>query len=337
VYGAHNSERPRHRFTYQILLSKKHNALNATTSILKLLLTPDSGIPFRQHSLYTSPTDTDHKLGGAMNVPADIEVRDEYRIFADPTSKTLNDNITNTTFPLGAGRHLDGASHNLGDLDKFPAELQIIVLVQLDLKTLTNLRHVNRRAMEVVDTLPELAQYQSILKHSPASLRAILDVGLGESITCQKLYDTLCTANCEGCRQPAEFIYLLKCCRVCLKCLCWRIKFCPITTYDAARLYALPERLLAGLPTVRSVPGQYGAVNRFWPDRYELVDCWLAYLVAKKHWAEELAARRFDPHEVPLPSIWEPYTVPFRYYPEALRFMAVVRAPLIQDQERKRR
>lgn len=118
-----------------------------------------------------------------MNIPADIEVRDEYRIFADPTSKALNDNITNTTFPLDDGRHLDGASHGLGDLDKFPAELQIIVLAQLNLKTLTNFRHVNRRAMEVVDTLPELAQYQSILKHSPASLRAILDVGLGESIT----------------------------------------------------------------------------------------------------------------------------------------------------------
>jgi hypothetical protein len=182
-----------------------------------------------------------------MNIPADIEVSDQYRIFVDTTSKTLNDNIANTTCLLDNGRHLDGASHGLGDLDMFPVELQSIILVQLDLKTLTNFRHVNRQAMEVVDTLPE---YQSILQQIPASLRAMFSVDLGESITCQKFYETLCTANCEGCRQSAEFIYLLKCCRICMECLCCRAKSNPITNYDAVRLYAVPDKLLVELQSI---------------------------------------------------------------------------------------
>lgn len=267
-----------------------------------------------------------------MNIPADIDVLNLYRIFADPTSKTLNDSATNATCPLDNGKHLDRASHSLG-----PVELQSIILAQLDLKALIDFRRVNRRAMEVVDTLPD---YKSILQHSPASLRAILSVELGRFITCQKLYDTLCTANCEGCRQPAEFTYLLTCRRVCFECFCWRIKYCPISTYDAVRLYAVPARLLAELPTMRSIPGQFGAVSRVWRDRRDLVDCRSAYLIARTYWAKHLFAQQDgnhpDSYAVPLPSIYEPTTVPFRYYPEPYRFMAVVRVPWIQDQERKR-
>jgi hypothetical protein len=184
-----------------------------------------------------------------MDIPADIEVSDHYRIFADPTSKTLNDNIKNTTCPLGDGRHLDRPSYGLGDLDKFPVELQAIILVQLDLKTLMNFRHVIRQAMEVVDALPE---YKSILKQIPAPLRAMFSVDLGEFIACHKLYDTLRTANCEGCRQSAQFIYLLKCCRICMECLCCRAKWSPITNYDAARLYAVPDKRLLELRSIAS-------------------------------------------------------------------------------------
>lgn len=273
-----------------------------------------------------------------MIIPADAEPYDLYRIFAGPTSKTLNDKVTNITCPLDNGKHFGLVSHGLGDLDKLPVELQSIILVQSDLQTLTDFRRVNRRAMEVVDALPE---YRSIVQHSPASLRAILSVELGKFITCQKLYDTLCAANREGCRQPADFIYLLKCCRVCLRCLCWRIKYCPITTHDAVRLYAVPSRLLAELPTMRSIPGQFGAVNKIWPDRRDLVDAWSAYLIGSTYWAKHLHAQRAAysrrPYSVPLPSIRSPATVPFQFYPEPNRFMATIRVPWIQDQQRKRR
>ena len=268
-----------------------------------------------------------------MNIPADTDVTSEYRVFADPTSKALNDNIEDATCPLGNGKHLGRASYGLGDLDKLPVELQSIVLVHLDLRTLTDFRRVNRQAMEVVDTLPE---YRSILQHSPVSLRAIFSVDLGKSITCQQLHDTLRAADCHGCRQPADFIYLLKCCRICLKCLCWRINYCPITTHDAVRLFAVPARLLAELPTIRSIPGQFGAVNKVWHDRLNLVDAWSAFLVGRAYWAEHLDAQRQRYHhgtyDVPLPSIIAPMTVPFRFYPEPYRFMAVVRVPRIQDQ-----
>ena len=256
---------------------------------------------------------------------------------ADPASKTLDDNITNITCPLDNGKHLGRASHSLGVLDKLPVELQSIILTQSDFRTLTDVRRVNRRAMEVVDTLPE---YESILQHSPASLRAILSTELGDCITCQNFYNTLCTARCEYCRQSTDFTYLLTCCRVCINCLCWRINYCPITTDDAVRLYALPSRLLAELPTIRSVPGYYSTNKVAYAGRRLLVDTWSAYTVAIAHWGESRVLYRAtyysDPYAVPPPSSEPPLTVPFQWYPESNRFMAKMRAPWIQDQERKR-
>ena len=260
---------------------------------------------------------------------------DSYRINADPTSETFDDNITNITCPLDNGKHLGRARHGLGVLDRLPVELQSVILIQSDLRTLTDFRRVNRRAMEVVDSLPE---YQSILQHSPASLRAVLSTELGTFITCQKLYNTLCAARCECCSQSADFIYLLTCCRVCLKCLCWCTKYCPITTDDAVRLYALPSRLLAELSTIRSAPGHYGTDKVAYVDRRLLVDTWSAYTVAIAHWGESRVLYRAqyysDPYAVPLPSI-EPLTT-FQWYPELNRFMATIPAPLIQDQGRQR-
>ena len=270
-----------------------------------------------------------------MALPADSLV-DSYIINANPASKTLDDNITDITCPLDNGKHLGRASHGLGDWDKLPTELQDVVLVQLDLQTLVDFRRVNRRAIEVVDTLPE---YQSIFQHSPATLRAILSTELGSFITCQKLYNTLRAAKCECCRKPADFIYLLTCCRVCLRCLCWRVKYCPITTDDAVRLYAVPSSLLAELPKIRSIPGHFGINQNAYTDRRLMVDTWSAYSVAIAHWGKSRAAYRAaynsNPYAVPLPSIEPPMTVPFQWYPEPNRFMAVVRAPCIQDQERE--
>ena len=57
-------------------------------------------------------------------------------------------------------------------------KLQGIILVESDLRTLTDLRRVNRRAMEVVDTLPE---YRSILQNSPVLLRASLSIEMGDA------------------------------------------------------------------------------------------------------------------------------------------------------------
>ena len=273
-----------------------------------------------------------------MALPADSLVHNFYRINADPASKILNDNITTTACPLDNGKRRDRTSHDLAGLEKLAVELQHIILVQSDLQTLTDFRRVNRRAMEAVDNLPE---YQSIVQHSPDSLRAILSTELGKFITCQKLYDTLRTPSCECCRQPTDLIYLLTCQRVCFKCLCWRIKFCPITTEDAVRLYAVPSRLLAELPTMRSIPGYFGIRETAYTDRQLMVDAWSAWLVASEHWAEHIAIQRAqhrfdtDISTALLPSICydPPMTVPFRWYPEPNRFMAVVRAPCIKNQE----
>lgn len=78
---------------------------------------------------------------------------------------TLDDAQLVTRCPLDNGRYIDASipvRYSVGQLDQLPAELLIQVLLYTDLPSLTRLRRVNRRAMELVDSVP---QYAAIIKH----------------------------------------------------------------------------------------------------------------------------------------------------------------------------
>jgi hypothetical protein len=58
-------------------------------------------------------------------------------------------------------------------LDQLPAELLIQVLLYIDIPSLTVFRRVNRRAMQLVDSVP---QYAAIINYCPNTIRAILSI-----------------------------------------------------------------------------------------------------------------------------------------------------------------
>lgn len=66
-------------------------------------------------------------------------------------------------------------NRTLGTLERLPSEILHIILTQLTIQSLTNLRRVNRRALQTVYSIP---QYRAIATHAPAALCGILSIGL---------------------------------------------------------------------------------------------------------------------------------------------------------------
>lgn len=153
-----------------------------------------------------------------------------------------------------------------GKLDQLPAELLLQVMLYTDIPSLTRFRRVNRRAMQLVDSVP---QYASIIKHCPNIIRAILSIQ-ADAFDCNALYSTLCTTRCSTCERFGDHLYLIDCRRVCYFCFTQRPDYFPLTIGRAASLFASDNRKhqshainkrqqlrMANLPSVLSLPGRY--------------------------------------------------------------------------------
>lgn len=262
-----------------------------------------------------------------------------------PRKTTLCDNDLARNCPLDNGRHHLVPKFSLGALDRLPWELLSAVLVHTDLQTLTNFRRVNQRAMDVVDSLP---QYQAILVHIPNALRGILSIGTGHWITCQLLYDKLCTAECERCGDFGDYLYIVTAKRVCYLCFTENETFVLLKREDATLKFGLRRIELAYLPQMKSIPGRYGSSQRYQRAGLTLYDFesarnagiavygsieWMEMtvgLVESSKWARfnKRVARKAANPAAPTPH--RPRTVSdivdeHEFNPN--RFMAIVRAP----------
>ena len=95
-------------------------------------------------------------------------------------------------------------------LDSLPLELFIEVLLQLDIPSLTRFRGINRRTMELVNSVH---QYTAIIEHCPNIIRAIVSIQ-ADAFDCRTLYRTLCTSRCSTCNRFGDHLYLIDCRRV---------------------------------------------------------------------------------------------------------------------------
>lgn len=157
----------------------------------------------------------------------------------------------------------------LGALDRLPLELIHEILPPLDLRTLTDFRHVNRRAMWLVESIP---QYKAIRKHAYNALRGIIYIKAGRWITCEMLYEKLCTAECEECGDFGGYLYVLTCKRVCFLCLSEDKRYLPLRYRRATRKFGINRAILCTLPSMKSIPGTYSPTQRKFRIRVTLVD-----------------------------------------------------------------
>lgn len=181
---------------------------------------------------------------------------------------TLDNALLETRCPLDNGRCIDASiasRYCAGQVDQLPAELLVQVLLSADLPSLTRFRRVNRRAMEIVDSLP---QYAAIIKHCPTIVRAIVSIQ-ADAFDCQTLYRTLSTTRCSTCERFGDHLYLIDCRRVCYFCFTRGLEYFPLTIGRAAsfikadesrRHSALTSRQhlrAVNPPRVLSLPGRY--------------------------------------------------------------------------------
>lgn len=171
--------------------------------------------------------------------------------------------------PLDNSRHDSASECDVGNLDKLPLELLSAVLVEVHLDSLTNFRRVNHRAMEVVDSVPE---YKAIVYYAPNTLRGILAIETGTWISCQTLYDKLCTAECEHCGDFGGYLYLVTCKRVCCLCFSKQAIYLPLPSSDARRKFGLGRGPLTAVACLRSIPGRYSWNAIKLPTRLTFVD-----------------------------------------------------------------
>lgn len=189
-------------------------------------------------------------------------------VYSDQRDRTLDD-IGNLC-PLDNGRHHHPAPrYTLGALEQLPLELLNMVLVHVDIESLTGFRRVNQRAMQAVDSIP---QYKAITTHTPASLRGILSIGTGRWISCRDLHKKLCTAKCDSCGDFGGYLYLITCRRVCFLCFTENTDYLPLRQADAIRKFGLRHEHLASLPSMKTVPGYYSPRQIKLRNRLTLVD-----------------------------------------------------------------
>lgn len=208
--------------------------------------------------------------------------------------KTLDDGQLARQCPLDNARSINNTTTSsprcsVGQLDQLPSEMLISVLLFVDIPSLTRFRRVNRRAMDLVDSVP---QYAALIKQCPGVVRATVSLE-ADAFDCNTLYETLGTIECSTCERFGDYLYLIDCRRVCFVCYTTRLEYFPFTSARAARLYAAAapsdgsnasanrrsiesanrRRLhLAKLPTVMSIPGEYSIRSTSRKKRVELVD-----------------------------------------------------------------
>ncbi|KAJ3571816.1 hypothetical protein NP233_g3496 [Leucocoprinus birnbaumii] len=203
-----------------------------------------------------------------MNVPNSPDFALQTYRTQNICDNTLDDAQLETRCPLDNGRH-DCTSISTclsaGQLDGLPLELVVEVLLQLDIPSLTRFRGLNRRTMELANSV---RQYTAIIEHCPNIIRAIVSIQ-ADAFDCGTLYRTLCTSQCSTCNHFGDHLYLIDCRRVCYFCFTRRPEYFPLTSYEASRLFtsnAMPQNgtksprkllELAKPPSILSLPGRY--------------------------------------------------------------------------------
>ncbi|KAI9753682.1 MAG: hypothetical protein M4579_005034 [Chaenotheca gracillima] len=178
------------------------------------------------------------------------------------------------TCPLDNGRHeassyTGHSSRNLASIEKLPPELMDMVLIDLDLRTLTTLRSTSRPLRSAVDAL---WQYHDIVIYAAYTIRAALSLNVASGITCRALHQELCSRTCVNCGQFGPILYLLSCGRICYVCLSDEVHFLPLRRLNARYEFGLGSYELASLPSARSIPGRYAVGGKTRSTRSDWID-----------------------------------------------------------------
>ncbi|KAE8357014.1 hypothetical protein BDV28DRAFT_126080 [Aspergillus coremiiformis] len=267
-------------------------------------------------------------------------------IFLDIKDNTLDDIDKSSHLDIRFDFDSNPPSYGLGTLERLPLEIIHLILIRLDMRSLTAFPHVNKRARLVTNSIP---QYRRILVHAPASIRGSLNIESARFFSCQDLYEKLSTAECDSCRDFGGYLYLVTCRRVCFLCFTEMTDYLPLPQKDVTRKFGLDSEHLAGLPHMRSFRGRYSPRGIKCRRREILFDYSTARqagiavhgtVESMEKYASEMASKRLESYnsKVSLRRTGGTYLRPPRYEDSfdghcsnPRRFMGIIRAPFFTE------
>ncbi|PWY94017.1 hypothetical protein BO94DRAFT_531983 [Aspergillus sclerotioniger CBS 115572] len=175
-------------------------------------------------------------------------------IFLNLQDNTLNDIDKSYNSNTQITVNPNHPHYTLGTLSTLPLEIIHLTLLHLDIKSPITFQTLNKHARRTAHSLP---QYKRILTHTPALIRATLNIQTAQYFTLQDLHNQLTTTKCDSCGDFAAYIYLLTCRRVCFLCFTQKTAYLPLSQEDVIRKFGLQSTHLAGLPHMKSFPGCY--------------------------------------------------------------------------------
>ncbi|KAI9150055.1 hypothetical protein HJFPF1_09809 [Paramyrothecium foliicola] len=203
---------------------------------------------------------------------------------------------------------------SIGSLDTLSLEMLHLVLDWLDFQSIYRFSLASVRAREVAQALPASRE---LLRHAPAVLAAFGRTRLIMHHTAAKVRATLRSWKCVACANYGAFIFLPTCDRCCWQCLDNNQALWLLARGVAARCFSLSSAELDRLPTLLSIPGEYGVglQSRKFEDRQKLVSLSAAKELALSiHGSQqEIYQRAWDRR----PKVSQMRLAQYRYYQDA--------------------
>ena len=192
-------------------------------------------------------------------------------------------------------RAIRTTSSTLGALGLLPLEIIYEICYLLDIRSLLNFRHVNRRAQQIVRGT---RGFEAVVTHALEALCVILRTNIASWFTLNDLFEALCTRDCRLCDSFGGFIFLPSFIRCCFACI--RRDSLPAIlpcSIIRKRVKPTPGCLYTLVPTLKSLPGVYSMDETVRKKRTRIMP---AELVSRLSLREEDATRVMQSKETAL-------------------------------------
>jgi hypothetical protein len=152
-------------------------------------------------------------------------------------------------------RTILGTPSNLGNLQPLPLEVVYEICSLLDIRSVFNFRHVNRRALQIVRAT---YGYEEVILHASLALCVLLRTNIASWFTISDLFKTRCTRDCHLCGSFGGFIFLPSFMRCCFSCI-RQNNLPPVLPASVVKRHfkLSPRHLYSLVPTVATLPGTY--------------------------------------------------------------------------------
>lgn len=198
---------------------------------------------------------------------------DEFRLLTwtrpQLTRMTIQPESLRQHCPLDNGRLQQHATSptSIGNLEVLPLGIIHAVLSIIDLQSLTTFRAVSWHARALVDSLPT---YAVIIHHTSDTLRALLSTRMAVHFTAQDIFEALCGQSC-CCGQFGPFLDLFTARRRCLPCVINSEDLLSTKASLVTARFGLSAKKMCTLPSLLSLPGEYGEGKKRCSQRVFLV------------------------------------------------------------------